>query len=406
MINKESILKSLSPQEKEIYSKLEQIFSELNENEASKSKGVEYIKKNFKNFSRAMLISLLLNPTISSALNNSAPDVFDAIKTEIRNNSGGEKGGITTNEKNIVYDVNFSENFDSGQFQLTNISELKQKLQELKKFNSDKYTIKILASESLVTNQPGFEKGELASKRAEMLQNVLNKMGLNNVSVDTQIGTTSYTKGQDDPRSKKYKEEQFVRVQVSTSARTVCGLNDLGDFNGIQGDKSNDYIKYNEVVAGYGDVSISPGQIPDRLVITDKKGNPIKDLGYVASKEHDNKDWKYMPLYVYQLTKLYKEGNKALQSDKLVKQTFNSMEELTQFMLNNKELKIYKGSEVGPGIKGLQMLFDGGQREFVFYSINPNPQLKFADSDGDYYIRVFSPVGKTGYSLSGKNCSF
>jgi hypothetical protein len=208
----QQILNKLDGGEKDILSKLDNIFSSLNENEGTKQKGIEYIKKNFKNFSQAMLMALLLNPNISSAINNTSPELFNQIKTELSTTKPN-----TDNKSTGIAVVNFSENFSSGKFDLQNAEDLKSKLLSLKKYNINKYQIKIIASESKVTNPSGFEKGGLAKKRAEVLKNLLEKSGITtNINIETKIGSTPYSKGTDDPNNSKYTQEQFVRVEVTT----------------------------------------------------------------------------------------------------------------------------------------------------------------------------------------------
>jgi hypothetical protein len=76
------IINKLSDKEKQEYKNLSKIFSKnLNENQLLQ--GIQYLKKNWKNYSKAMLIALLMNPSISSALETNAPDVFTSIKKEL-----------------------------------------------------------------------------------------------------------------------------------------------------------------------------------------------------------------------------------------------------------------------------------------------------------------------------------
>lgn len=184
---------------------------------------------------------------------------------------------------------------------------------------------------------------------------------------------------------------------------------ELGKFrlpDGTQGKKENNYITTNQIVAGDGKLDLNTGQIPDRLVTTTKDGSIVKDLGYVATKVHDAKEWTYMPTYVAQLTKLYKEGNESVNSSKLVKKSFSSFEELVNFMLRDKGFKYQedKRQEVKPGLQVLKQLFESGQKEFVFYTIQQKPtSLNFIDTQ-DYSIKVYSPLGQTGYDFIGSEC--
>jgi len=402
----QQVLNKLDGGEKDILSKLDGIFSSLNENEGTKQKGIEYIKKNFRNFSQAMLMALLLNPNISAAINNSSPELLNQIKTELSTYPQKSSTVNKTKSTGIIV-VDFGENFSSGKFDLQNNDNLKQKLISLKKYNSDKYNIKITASESQVTNPSGFGKGGLAKKRAEVLKLLLEKSGITvNIEVETVVGSTPYTKGKDNPEDDKFTQEQFVRVEVTTPYQSLCGLGKFRLPNGEQGKKENNYITANPIVAGDGKISFNTGQIPDRLVTTTKDGSVIKDLGYVATKVHDAKEWTYMPTYVAQLTKLYKEGNESVNSSKLIKKSFSSFEELVNFMLRDKGFKYQEDrrQEVKPGLQVLKQLFESGQKEFVFYTIQQTPtSLNFVDTQ-DYSIKVYSPLGQTGYDFIGSEC--
>lgn len=402
----QQILNKLDGGEKDILSKLDSIFSSLNENEGTKQKGIEYIKKNFRNFSQAMLMALLLNPNISAAINNSSPELLNQIKTELSTYPQKPTTLNKTKSTGIAV-VDFGENFSSGEFDLQNTDNLKQKLISLKKYNSDKYNIKITASESQVTNPSGFGKGDLAKKRAEILKSLLEKSGITiNIEVESVVGSTPYIKGKDNPEDDKFTQEQFVRVEVTTPYQSLCELGKFRLPDGTQGKKENNYITTNKIVAGDGKLDLNTGQIPDRLVTTTKDGSIVKDLGYVATKVHDAKEWTYMPTYVAQLTKLYKEGNESVNSSKLVKKSFSSFEELVSFMLRDKGFEYLndKRQEVKPGLQVLKQLFESGQKEFVFYTIQQTPtSLNFVDTQ-DYSIKVYSPLGQTGYDFIGSEC--
>ena len=82
-MNINKLLKKLTPKEQQDYLKLSKIFSN-NLQESTLSKGVEYISKNWKNYSKAMLIALLLNPNISNALSNSNPTVYKEIENSVK----------------------------------------------------------------------------------------------------------------------------------------------------------------------------------------------------------------------------------------------------------------------------------------------------------------------------------
>jgi hypothetical protein len=60
-------------------------------------------------------------------------------------------------------------------------------------------------------------------------------------------------------------------------------------------------------------------------------------------------------------------------------------------------------SEVYNGVQQLQKLYSRGVREFVIYNISPSSVITpFDNKTGDSDVIVYSPVGKTGYTLTGK----
>lgn len=397
MSNLNKVIQKLSPQEKAEYDKLSQIFNDNNLNEVSLDKGIKYLSKNWKNYSKAMLMALLLNPNISSALNDYSPQTVDAIKTEL---NVGNKDKVVS--KQSEKSIDFSQNFESGKSNITDKDALKAKLGEIQNFlkgkDAKKFLIKIIASESQVTNPHGYGKGELAQERAQNLESILSKMGFSNIEKDTKIGSTSYTKGKDNPSDQKFTDEQFVRVEIYLNTETICNLND--EVSGGKGDAANNYITYNEDVEGEGTINFSTGTIPDRLVISDDKGNIVQDLGYVTTKVSTYKEWKYVPTYVAQLTKLNKENNIAVSGAKIKKIKASSMEELVKQLLNgNFDYTKDTRQEVASGLKELQSMIDSGVTEFVIYDNSPSTiKVNFNGSN----IKVYSPLGSTGFSLVGQ----
>ncbi len=386
-----NILKKLSPKEQQDYLKLSKIFSS-NLQESALSKGVDYISKNWKNYSKAMLIALLLNPNISSALQNSNPTVYKEIENSVKK------------EKNNVFD--FSENFESGDYKLTNIDLIKNKLNNIKKFTEGKkqihYKVKIIASESLVTNPNGLKKGELAQKRAENLQVLINKLGFKNTEIITQIGNTPYTPGKDNPRDEKYKKEQFVRIEIVSNSEEICDLN-FNITDGTQGTTENKFETYNRLLSGTGIIEFKTGTIPDRLIISDENGKILKDLGYVSTQKHNYDEWNLIPLYVAELSIM---SGDSIEGENIIKIQANNIDDLLQKLLKKQyDWKKDTRSEIITGIKKLEELINKGQTEFVIYKIFNTPQnIKFDERVGDFEVKVFSPVGKTGYSLKG-NCN-
>ena len=64
---------------------------------------------------------------------------------------------------------------------------------------------------------------------------------------------------------------------------------------------------------------------------------------------------------------------------------------------------VYYFSAFNNGIEELRALFGKGVREFVVYTITSSSvTAPFDNKTGDSKVIVYSPVGKTGYNLTGK----
>lgn len=398
-------LGKLSPQERQEYIKLNKIFSQpLTEaSENSIKKGVQYLAKNWKNYSLAMLTALMLNPTMARAVNTYSPDTFNAIQTELT-----QGVGETSSSSKVIKSIDFSENFESGQSNLTGKETLQQKIKELQNWlktnKKSNYKIRVVASESKVTNPQGYGKGELAQERASNVQTLLSKFGFKDVEVKTEIGTTEYKKGVDNPLDPKFKKEQSVRVEIYINSESICGFK-KSEEEGTQGVKENNYITSTSELSGQGSVNFYTGTIPDRLVITDDNGNIKSDTGYITTKKSIYKEWKFVPLYVAQLTEIEKEGNEALSGSKIQKISASSLEELIG-KISNQKYNYQKDNrqEVQVGLQKLQQLIDSGVTEFVIYTEKTTSiTVPFNDSNGDSEVKVYSPLGQTGFTISG-NC--
>jgi len=396
-------LKILSDKERQEYEKLSKIFSSnLNENQLSQ--GIQYLKNNWKNYSKAMLIALLMNPSISSALETNAPDVYTSIRTELSLtnnvlNNTSNKG----NKYSKSFD--FSNSFKSGETTFSNKDTLQSIIKDIQDFTKNKskskYTITIEASESQVTNPKGYKKGELAKERANKLQQIFEKLGYNNIQVETKIGTTPYEKGKDNPQDQAYIDEQYVKVLISLKAEDLCSFSqDSTNVDLGRGMQNVDFVTFDEVISGKGIIEFSPEKIPDRLTVLDQNNNTIFDTGYIATKKSDYTQWKYVPLYVAGLTEM---SGTAIQGSKIKKIKANTLEELVNQLLNNQyNWKTDKRKEVKEGLEKLEVLLNSGVTEFIIYDINPGVvKVPFNSEKGDEGIKVYSPLGKTGYNLKG-----
>jgi flagellar motor protein MotB len=404
-MSKKDILKQslskLNPQEQQEYIKLNKIFSQpLNEvNEGGIQKGIKYLTKNWKNYSLAMLTALMLNPNISNAMNNYSPETFNAIQTELSQGDIKEKDGVKT--------VDFSQTFESGKSNV-NREQLQSKLSEIQQFmkgkKAGKYGVRVIASESQVTNPYGYGKGELSQERANNVKTILSKLGFGNIETINQIGETPYQKGKDNPQDKRYTDEQFVRVEIFVNTENICSLNqDINDKTG-QGSISSDFITVDKELAGEGKIRFSTGTIPDRLVVLDDSGNISYDTGYITTKPSIYKDWKYVPLYVAQLTKLDKDNVKALSSNKLKVIKANDLNSLIKQLLNNPNNTTYQklGAEIAPGLEQLKQMIESGVTEFVIYDVSSGDvSIPFSENKGDTTLQVYSPLGSTGLTVKG-----
>ena len=309
---------------------------------------------------------------------------------------------------------------------------LKPQIEKFIKDNGGKtFIVNITAGESNVTNPKGYEtKGSLALARANSVKKYfqevfpeLIKNGVLTIQVPTDVsqvtlGKTPYDKTKGDNKNpekiKLYKQEQFVNFNIKgTGEVRDKDSKDICDWVGIkieagQGDASRNYVLTNEKLYGNGVLTFDTGTIPDRLVVLSKGEEISQDTGYVTTRPHKYVDFKFVPLYVYQLTLINSRNNISVSGDKLVKITANSYQELLeQLLVDSTKSKTFKrgGIEVEYALKDLQKLCNKGVKEFVVYTIQEGPiKINFNSSSGESIIRVYSPIGtdtiKTGYGLT------
>ena len=277
--------------------------------------------------------------------------------------------------------IEFGSTFKSGQYKPDQNAvkskiegELKPWIKNAKSKNAKMSGIKIVisAGESQVTNPEGFEeKGSLASARQKQLYSTLNNIKKNDPYLKevefvfkkgkVDIGETKYTKGVDDPRDKKYEEEQYVNVVVDAIADIVeqaCKLI-IPKKQYSQGEESNNWIvpefnkkKFNIPGKGKFNLFVDAFAVPDRVVI--EYNDKTYDSGYFSRlfKSGKTHDWKA-------------NGKKMSEED------FNT--ELSKVL--GEEIKIQ-------------------DRKF---------EVNFEKVDGvdDIYITVYAPLDKTILSMKG-----
>lgn len=370
----------------------------------------------------AVMTTLMANPAFSSAVEKAPDNVKNQI-TQIMGNDAVDTNqektfdtqkdvGGNYKSKDSVFTINFYNNFKSGSYEIDS-EEAYAKLEELKNYlasnKNNKFKINIIASESRVPNQAGFKVGELANKRAQVMNqlvtNYINKNDLGDMDVhmDTNIGDVPWDgKNKND---KKYTKDQYVVLEVVAASVTPCELS----FNeeGKQAKPENNYIAYQQPLEGGGSLTMSTGTIPDRMQII-QNGKVVADTDYYVDKQHQYEQWKYVPLYVGSLTELMVNNpeSPAIKGTKQVKH-FDDYNELLKFMMANTEgynIKKDTRHEIKTGLEKIQNLWKNGQRDFVFYSTKTGT-LNFNIQNGaSASVQVYSPVGSTGFGLSG-NCN-
>jgi len=365
------------------------------------AQAVKTIIQNWKGWSQAMLVAMLLTPNISNALETYAPDTLEAIKTEI----SAETSSKTTGNPTAVKTVDFSQTFASGQSEIVNKQVILDKVKDLKQWiNSNKtkpFKIVITASESKVPNPEGFGEGELAQARGEAIQSLVTKLGAQDVEVKTLVGGPAWDgKNKDDD---KYTKHQYIKVSIVIDTENICSMKDIDD-KGRQGTSSNNYKTYDEYLSGNGDVILHTGTIPDRMVILDSNNKITYDTGYVATDVTDSasgyKEWQYVPIYVLQLTKLAQ--NQTIMGSNIETIDVKTFEELISKMLKPGATR-EKSDTVDKALDELELMFKSGVRKFVKYKVGTGDlKIEFKDSRGDSKVQIFSPVGKTGFSLKGQ----
>jgi hypothetical protein len=391
------ILRQLSPKELELYKKLNKELSGVNE--ANIQTLVNGITSNWKNLSGAMLMALMMNSNIVSAINKYSPETYKDIRTEISKDTIKATPG-----QRVVSSTEISQTFESGK---ANIDEkaLQTSVAEIKtwvtKNSGRKYKIVVIAGESQVPNQSGYEKkGSLAQHRAEEVKRRLQRTIKAPIETQIVIGNTPYERSKDNPKDTKYEKEQFIRINIVIDAENVCNFNP--NQPGTQGTATNGYVTFDDYISGEGTVTITPGSIPDRLIITDVNGNIKADTGYITTEQSKYaSDWKYVPAYVLELTKVQLSKAQALQGNTIKTiQVKDFQDLLTQ--LSNKIHPQMKGNEIAPALQEMEKMIQSGVTEFVIYDNMGNGTVKFNEKSGDAKATVFSPVGKTGYKLQGK----
>lgn len=356
----------------------------------------------------AVMTALLANPSFSQSMKTASEKdkaIISSFMSSTTNNSEAPK------DDNAVFTLNFNNNFESGKYEI-NKNDIQAKMEALKNFllkhPESKFKIMITASESQVPNQDNLKVGQLAKLRVISLEKLVNLFLKGNdinvdVEKDTKIGKEAWDgKNKDD---QKYTQDQYVKLDVFVDAVEGTAPCEIS-FTKADGGESTEkygYISFEETVNESGSMTISPGSIPDRLVIM-KGDKVVGDTGYFVDKQHNYQEWNLVPLYVAQLTQIYANNPDipAIRGLNSVK-TFNSFEELLSVLAKTKyDMKKDTRSEISNGLNLLQKLWNGGQREFIMYSMKKGT-VDFEINQGESgKVVVYSPVGKTGFGIQGK----
>jgi hypothetical protein len=402
-------LKDLIPQipkdELAILRDLNSKLDESNLTEATAKEAAQAVKEiiqNWKTWSKYTVAAMLLIPNIANALETYSPETLNVIKTEI----SGEKPGKTKGNPRAAKTEDFSKTFASGQFEITDKKIILDKVNNIKKWISKNKTkpfkLVIVASESQVPNPKEFGKGELAQARGEALKVYLDNLGATDIEIKTLRGKVPWDpkKGEDHP---DYTKDQFVKVQIIIDTESICNL-DKKSKEGEQGNSSNDFRTYDEYLSGNGNITLHTGTIPDRMIILDENDRITYDTGYVATDKTNAasgyEEWYYVPIYVAKLTQL--KANKTVMGSNIETKRFNTFEELVKYMLKP-GARQGKSDTVDKALDELELMFNKGIKEFVFYKVGTNDlKIEFMNDKGDSKVQIFSPVGKTGFDLTGQ----
>lgn len=405
-------LKDLIPQipkdELEILRNLNSKLDESKLTEATAKEAAQAVKEiiqNWKSWSKATVAAMLLIPNISNALDTYSPETLNAIKTEI----SGEKPGETKGSPTKVKTIDLSQTFASGQSKIENKQFIIEKISDLKKWISNNKTkpfkIVITASESKVPNQAGFDEGELAQERAKAIESLVNNLGATEVEIKTLVGGPEWDGKNKD--ATKYTQHQYVKIEIVIDTESICSLDQINK-EGKQGNSSNNFRTYDEYLNGDGNILLHTGTIPDRMIVLDENGKITHDTGYIATDETDAvsgyEEWYYVPIYILKLTKL--ANNKTVMGSKVKYIDMNGVktfEDLKNKMLKQSGKPITKSDTVDKALDELELMFNNGVRKFVAYDVGTGDlKIPYSNSQGDSKVQIFSPVGKTGFNLTGQ----
>jgi len=374
-----------------------------------------------------IIVKLIKKGVLTASLITTLLSSSPSFAKEYNSLSPTDKIEQVTTDKTSADTFDVSKSFESGVWKLGEngkkelTEQLKKVIEHINQLNSgeknNKFTITIHSSESKLRNRDAetkevLGKGELAKRRAEETKKFMNdffgtyKLPNIIINIDTEIGGPENT-GQS---KEEFKPFQYVKIQLESSELSkddFCGFSDTVSkvkiVNNIGLEREFDVSGQ----FGSGSIVLSPGTIPDRVVIYGD-GNIIGDSGFFATGQnpYTDKTWEYVPANVVALTKLNISNSPSVKDSNLVINHVNSMKELLTLMLkdsnnSNKDYTIDNNqNDIADPIRELNKLFNSGVRDFVFYK-KGQEKVSF-DLVGKYKkikMVVYSPRDKSDFKV-------
>lgn len=326
---------------------------------------------------------------------------------------------VNTINENGEMVVNIADEFKSGEYEIKNIDDIKSRIQPLidysKMYDDSKLEIKVEASESKVPNRDIKTKeklpaGELSKRRFKSVENVISQI-FPGINIAKDIKTSGPEWENDNPNDEKYKKHQYVKIHLYLTGCPLCDFQ--VSLSGEQSQKEKKFTgtNYNLSISGKksnkGQIIINTGSIPDR-VIAYEDGKEIGDTGYYSDEEHQYDGVRYVPLYVKELSSRAKKHKNLKAFQNIEFKTVNSVEELVDILFSDKSI-LDENYRVTAGPKYMDEVTSpfndmkghierNGSIDIVLYkTTKQNIDFDLNKDSKSLNIKVFSPVGKTGY---------
>lgn len=329
--------------------------------------------------------------------------------TQTRTNDSGAADPFNTKKSNNVLQVKLSNTFRSGDSKVSpNDSEVQGFIQQINAFSQRNpgaiIKVDIVGSESQVPNQQNLPQGAIANARAKSVQEIIQQSVQGNLefSVKTTRGNEKWMQGanKDD---QKYSKDQYVLVNVR-ALQTSCSITKVEKQKGSTNTLTSE-------ITGVINNSIQPGNIPDRMVLTDGSGNVLADTGFFADGSHKyGETVKFIPKYVAELSKLYQNNDPSVQNlpkGSVIK--VNSYEELLKILFadgaNIKQFMKFENDFGNPLQELAQIIKSGG--EIVLYQIDTNnvKTINYDLTGKTGKMDVYSPLKQTDFKVSSNQCN-